>query len=255
MVFYFTATGNSLYVAKELDTELVSIPQVIKQEGLHFQADRIGVVCPIYGHEMPAMVKDLLRRAEFQTEYFYLVLTYGMLHGGAAELAEEYLASVGKHADYINTIMMVDNFLPAFDMAKQVRQDKKVTENLTKIKADLQARKRYIQKAGLRDHMVHQGYRKSVNDQPATVWAAFQVTDECVGCGICTKVCPAGCIHLENQHAVYRQENCQACMACIHACPKQAIQMTIREKNPHARYRNEHITLTELVTANHQAGK
>ena len=34
MVFYFTGTGNSLYVAKELDEEIKSIPQAIKQERL-----------------------------------------------------------------------------------------------------------------------------------------------------------------------------------------------------------------------------
>ncbi|MBD5476273.1 MAG: flavodoxin family protein, partial [Lachnospiraceae bacterium] len=56
MIFYFTGTGNSLYVAKELDEEIISIPQVIKQERLEFAADSIGIVCPIYGHEMPGMV-------------------------------------------------------------------------------------------------------------------------------------------------------------------------------------------------------
>lgn len=29
MIFYFTGTGNSLYAAKELDTDLISIPQAI----------------------------------------------------------------------------------------------------------------------------------------------------------------------------------------------------------------------------------
>ena len=38
MIFYFTGTGNSLYVAKYLDTELVSIPQVMKEKELSFQA-------------------------------------------------------------------------------------------------------------------------------------------------------------------------------------------------------------------------
>ena len=251
MIFYFTGTGNSLYVAKQLDTELVSIPQVIKGD-LHFQADTIGVVCPIYGHEMPSMVKDFLRRAEFQTGYFYLVLTYGMLHGGAAELARDYLQSVGKSADYINTIMLVDNFLPAFDMAEQVKQDKRVEEPLEKIKADLRQSKHWVQKADLKNRMVHKGYLKSVNNQPETIWAAYTVTDSCVGCGICTKVCPAGCIHLEDRRPVHDLKNCQACMACIHACPKLAIQMTISEKNPRARYRNEHISLQEIVSSNNQ---
>ena len=49
MIFYFTATGNSLYVAKQLEEHLVSIPQVIHQENLRFKDEKIGVVCPVFG--------------------------------------------------------------------------------------------------------------------------------------------------------------------------------------------------------------
>lgn len=37
MVFYFTGTGNSLYAAKQLDSEQVSIPQAIHYNELTFQ--------------------------------------------------------------------------------------------------------------------------------------------------------------------------------------------------------------------------
>ena len=88
MVFYFTGTGNSLYIAKQLDDEPISIPQVIHQKDLEFTSDKIGIVAPIYGHEVPEMVKDFLNKTRFHTEYFYMILTYGNRHGGAAELAK-----------------------------------------------------------------------------------------------------------------------------------------------------------------------
>ena len=44
-------------------------------------------------------------------------------------------------------------------------------------------------------------------------------------------------------------------MACIHACPQKAIGMTIPEHNPKARYRNEHITLQEIMQSNSQKQK
>jgi len=96
MVFYFTGTGNSLYVAKELDEEIKSIPQAIKQERLEFSADSIGIVCPVYGHEMPGMVKEFIRSAALDTGYLFIVLTYGAHHGGAAEIAYLFLKSAGK---------------------------------------------------------------------------------------------------------------------------------------------------------------
>lgn len=87
MVFYFTGTGNSLYAAKRLEKHPISIPQVIGKENLAFAADAIGVVAPVYGHEVPPMVKEFLKKAAFQTEYFYLILTYGNRHGGAVKPA------------------------------------------------------------------------------------------------------------------------------------------------------------------------
>ena len=255
MIFYFTGTGNSLYAAKQLDPELISIPQAIHRDRLIFEADSIGIVCPVYGHEMPAMVKEFLKKAEFRTDYFYLVLTYGNIHGGAAELAEQELESDGKRADYINTLNMVDNFLPGFDMKEQIAIDpeKRVDEHIAEIKADIDSRRKWIQPASEADREWHRQFLARQAGNPAGLWKnIYKVTEECIGCGICTRVCPAGCIYLDDQRAVHTAENCQMCMACVHHCPKNAIRLTIPEKNPSARYHNVHIRLTEIVQANDQ---
>lgn len=83
------------------------------------------------------------------------------------------------------------------------------------------------------------------------------MTEKCIGCGICTRVCPAGCITLKDQRAVYAEGSlpCQLCMACVHNCPKNAICLRVPEKNPEARYRNSHIRLTEIVAANEQKNR
>lgn len=253
--FYFTGTGNSLYAAKQLDAENYSIPQVMRREERVFSSERIGVVCPIYGHEMPKMVKDFLRQATFDTDYLYLILTYGKQHGGAAELAQAYLESVGKKADYITTVLMVDNFLPAFDMNEEMALDKHIDEQMAAVREALLRKEHGVQKAALKNKLAHKGYLAMVKNAPETIWADFVVTKECIGCGICTRICPAGCIRLENQRAIHTGENCQACYACIQACPKLAIRFGERigkEPNPHARYRNQQISLTELVQANDQ---
>lgn len=61
MVFYFTATGNSLYAAKKFSPEPVSIPQVMRGGERHLSDDSIGIVFPDYSAEPPKV--DALRQS------------------------------------------------------------------------------------------------------------------------------------------------------------------------------------------------
>ena len=91
---------------------------------------------------------------------------------------------------------------------------------------------------------------------PADAWQhLIQVTDGCIGCGICEKICPSASIHVINGKAVHTPGNCQTCLACAHAWPQKAIGLTVPGKNPQARYRNEHISLQEIINSNHQEEK
>lgn len=45
----------------------------------------------------------------------------------------------------------------------------------------------------------------------------------CIGCGICTKICPHEAIHVENNLAVIDYEKCTACGLCAAVCPKKLI--------------------------------
>lgn len=253
MVFYFTGTGNSLYVAKQLDEKRVSIPQAMKVEHMDYTDEKIGIVCPVYGHEVPEMVKQFLKNAKFHAEYFYMILTFGRIHGGAAELAKKMLEEAGLNADYINIIMMVDNFLPSFDMDEQrtIDEEKKVDEHIEAIKEDIRNRKHFISPVTQKDRDWHQTYLAGRALKPADAFEhMYHITKECIGCGICTKVCPAGCFSIEGGRTIQNSEDCQVCMSCIHNCPQNAIRLNMPEKNPKARYRNEHIKLEEIIEAN-----
>lgn len=116
MLFYFTGTGNSLYVARQIEEKPISIPQILHQENLKFKDEKIGIVYPVYAGEAPKIVLEFLEKATFETDYFYLILTYGKDVTDAPECIARLLEEKGRHVNYIHSILMVDNYLPSFDM-------------------------------------------------------------------------------------------------------------------------------------------
>lgn len=51
----------------------------------------------------------------------------------------------------------------------------------------------------------------------------YFVTDGCIGCKMCYKVCPQKCIDITKKPVVIQQENCLHCGRCTGVCPRQAI--------------------------------
>lgn len=102
-------------------------------------------------------------------------------------------------------------------------------------------------------YTAHQEFLDRAAGMPKEVSGHFyRITDECIGCGICTRVCPKKCFRLDGPKSVWNPEGCMMCMACIHACPMTAIRMRVQEKNPGTGYRNENISICEIVDANNQ---
>ncbi len=256
MTFFFTATGNSLYAARHFDEELVSIPQEMRKQNRHYKAEKIGIVCPLFEFDIPDLVKDFIRGSEFETDYFYIVVTFGCHSGAVAKRVEAFLDSIGKKADYINTVIMFDNAIIVFDMEQQASIDaeKKVDEHLAAIKADIDGRKQYIQPAEQFEvDFSNAFFDMRKKEGPMYAFPLYKVTEACIGCGTCTRVCPTGCVRIEEKRAVHDYTNCAHCMACIQACPTKAIQFaTVKEPNPNARYRNPNVSLKDIIAANWQ---
>lgn len=258
MIFYFSATGNCRYVAEQLGGDIRSIPQEMRREGeLSYKDDAIGIVFPLYGHLMPYMVRQFVERAKFDTPYFFLVATYGRRHANGVELAQREMRKAGVEPVYISTLLMVDNWLPNFDMdaERALVPEKRIDENLSRIRADIAARKQWIEPVTDADRAAHEEFlRFGIAFEPQDLKDFLSIdATACSGCHICERVCPAGCIRVEREVAVrdaLAGQGCNACLACIHACPNNAFSLALGEVNRSARFRNEHVSLAQIMEAN-----
>lgn len=258
LVFYFTATGNSLFVARQFSDAPISIPQELKKAEMVYEADEIGFVCPDYAGAVPKIVQEFVAKGTFKAPYIFTVITYGNLCVNVAEWWDEYTKSKGVVNNYVEPILMVDNYLPVFDMNQQMAIDKKTDENLAKILEDVGAHKNHIGEPQM--GMFNKDVLKQMQDQHFSMTAERLLElkpDRCVTCMTCEKVCPHKNFKLEANGLEF-SGNCEYCLACVQNCPQKALTLKSNwpgmpgERNPEARYRHPDVSLNDIIRSNQQ---
>ena len=236
---------------------------MMRKDTFDYEADEIGLVYSIYGHMPPYMVRQFLKKVKLKADYKFAVLTFGARKCSAVEILDDITRKVGWQFNYISTLMMVDNWLPNFDMSEQIKIDKHIPENIATIKDDIGMRKHWKQPVTQEERDMHAGFMAFAKLDSEVGFLKksekyFVTTDSCVRCGICTGVCPRGNYSLSGKVAK-TEGDCEFCFACIQNCPQKAIKfakvtddplLANGELNPEARYRNEHVSVVDIKQAN-----
>ena len=251
MVFYFTATGNCLSIAKQLDSKLVSIPQALRNQELVWEDEVIGFVVPDYAAELPKIVREFIEKGTFKADYIYMICTYGKEYSVVSEWSYQFLHDHGVDVKMVEVLKMVDNYLPSFDMNEEKAIDKEIPQQLERIKARIANREEGIVESsehGREAYKIVHSRDPKFNDGSSI----YIDTDLCVGCGICNLVCPRGINEIVDHKARRKSSKCEFCLACVHHCPRKAIKLEYMDKNPEARYIKDDIKLAEIMKANQQ---
>jgi len=150
--------------------------------------------------------------------------------------------------DYANHLLMVDNFLPIFEMDAQRRRlpKKNVEENLTVILDDIKIRKNKQMTAWLGTRIMSAVI--AAGTVSGNYAKKFTTNSSCNKCGICTKVCPAKNIAVTDD--VGFGGFCERCLACTHLCPQNAIHL--KGQRSEKRWRNPEVSLNEIISSNNR---
>ena len=244
-VLYFSSTGNSLYLAKRIGGEVISIPYCLDNGKYVFEDSDVGIVFPDYGLCVPPFIVEFIGKLTVEAGYFFAVVTYGFFPGAVCGQLKELSSKNGRGFDYINRIKMAENCITFSDMAKQKGDSEKQQKDISALLDDIGARRAFIRSDSPFKRFMTKKHQKDYEFPTGEgITGDITVNEKCTGCGICTKVCPMKNINLKDARPAFGK-NCVSCGACLQDCPRNAM-LHMKEKSP-ARYRNPHVSLEELM--------
>lgn len=254
-LYYYTGTGNSLWVARQLaaklpDAELISL-NAGKTVPEKIDSERIGIVFPVHMWGLPHRVVEFVRQMEANRDKYYFAVA---LNGGqvAATLLQlrKLMQAQGMILSAGFEICSPSNYIPwggALPVEEQKRMFGEAVKKIERI-AQVISRKESapIEKGPLWENIVLSSllYKLSFPQVPK-MDKKFWVDGKCNSCAICEKICPAKNIVMNAGQPVW-QHRCEQCLACLQWCPKEAIQYG--KKTPgYARYHHPEVKLADML--------
>ena len=248
-IYYFSGTGNSLFIAKELqkripDSRLIPIASLVNKKEIRTKGKTIGLVFPVHALTIPVAIKRFIRKADFgSAHYIFAVATRkGTIFKGFEKI-DQMLGRKNKKLNSHFALNMCNNDSRHGQYNVPTESDiheaeKAATEKLDIIQGVIN------QKADSRDKDAE--YLESFSYHPIVnyflvrfaIWCMevseyiggvnyFYADFGCKGCGICEKVCLSGKIEIKNQRPVWEKDVlCFMCFACLNFCPHRAVQIS-----------------------------
>ncbi|MCX6993540.1 MAG: EFR1 family ferrodoxin [Kiritimatiellaeota bacterium] len=239
ILYYFSGTGNSLAVARDLaaalgNTTLIAIPKALQEPGgvaasAVATADAVGIVFPVYAWGPPRIVTDFINSRKWHDiPYLFAVCTCGGFPGGTLTLVERALRARGGNLQAGFSIVMPGNYTALYGAIAEAKQQKLFTRaraRIAEIAEWVKAhRNRPVEKSFFLVNWLTTGFLyKFGMPKFKTADVKFWVMDTCTHCGLCVKVCPRLNIDLKDGRPQWHG-NCEQCMACLQWCPVEAIQ-------------------------------
>ncbi|MEA4894510.1 MAG: EFR1 family ferrodoxin [Oscillospiraceae bacterium] len=249
MVVYFSGTGNSRYaaeaLAKRLGDSTVSANDYIKG---HRTADLYSespyvFVAPTYAWRIPHIFSLYIENGKFLgNSSAYFVMTCGDDIGNAGAYLKELCEKKNLAYKGVAPLVMPENHVVLFTVTEKAESERIILAADEKIKQCSGFIKDGTDFPAEKISAIDRFKSSGVNTVFYSCFVkskGFRVTDKCISCGMCEELCPLNNIRLVDGLPVYG-DTCTHCLACISACPTEAIEYNKRTVGK-TRYYNSRI--------------
>jgi len=263
-VYYFSGTGNSLHVARELqkripEVKLIPIVSLLDKDIIKTDSETVGFIFPVHLATIPIPVKEFLKKVDLKTAtyIFALATRCGTTHRAFLD-TDKALKKQGKSLSSYFNINMSDNN-PRFQNWHIPTE-----EEVEKIESEAKATLELIQETIVNQEKKRGEDTTAINTLPTIlIWGVplltgladllgfhddFYSESKCSGCGTCEKVCLAKKIQMINNRPIWQKNiTCFSCRACLNYCPVQAVQMKKSHTDKNGRYYHPFATANEIA--------
>ena len=241
MIFYFSGTGNSLWVAKELaevyNDKLISISEELMQPNNHFSYsvsadEKIFFVFPIHSWGTDVLTFRFLEKinlANYQKQPVFMVCTCGGNCGYAAQIVKRILHKKNIILTNWYSVQMPNNYIlmKGFNTDAKEIETQKLADAPQRLQliiddiSDGKNRNLYVQGklSFLKTYIIYPLFRKHGIKRNL-----FYAKNNCISCGLCIDICSTKTIFWQDKTPQWHKDTCVQCTACINGCPERAIE-------------------------------
>ncbi len=275
-LYYFSGTGNSLFIAKtikatmeqehelhnleekniegDIEVRIIPIQKFNQSKEIQDQSDVIGIIYPTYFLDAPNVVKNFAKKLLVsKNSYLFLYASYGETLGNALHNMNKLFGDNQVVENY--EVVLPDNSIIFESKKEEIPKMLEVGETIIREHAKEIYRHKITAKSpySFKYHLVAGGMKPLA--RKGLGFTRMKVDkDKCNGCGLCKSLCPMKNILLEEQSTLSKAptfgKNCESCFSCLHYCPKEAITyQRMSKKKVNFQYRHPRISVKEMVDA------
>lgn len=249
MIFYFSGTGNTRYIASQLSLatgeSMISMAQAVVDNKYDYRLDadeRVGICFSVHGWRPPFIVREFVRQLRLEgygAQFCYAFATCGDDVGLTFDYLQADLLAAGIKLDSAFSVIMPETY--NFPVIDQIDTPDSARHKIHAARAQLQQVLPAIVGRTHGLHLINKSRWPRINSQLlGSFFLNHWVTDakftvdasRCIGCGKCSQVCPVGNIGMTADKNPQWLHNglCTTCFSCYHHCPAHAIDFAGRTR-------------------------